>query len=303
MTTSPQTAPDLSDHIITLRPEELLGYREGLPVDLDPYDRIGMRHPRGRERYDFFKQPPDVLLIRILDGILRSESIHNPILVYRVSSERYGECWAVLDGVTRLTAIARARKIKPGLFESVPCVVFTGSRTEALIEMIRRNMDGVRAHMDWEEIADAIQRFLNSGWTIGEIASKLALPNMDGAKMGKLLMLRNNATAPLRQAIVSGKLKMEDAIHFADAPPIVQNEAARCAMEGAKQCVHDKDQIIAGCLKRFKPIRRNMQGVERYLGNNALANDEIIQALQSFAHELNNLEQALRKAYSSPLRS
>lgn len=300
-----------SDCLVYLPPESLLGWRSGRPVDLKPYEDIGFRHPRPAWRYDFESKAPDPELMTILDGIARSGSIADPLLVYRHESLPENS-YLVLDGMTRLTAVARMRLHDASCLRRLPCVVFEGTMHEALIAMVARNLRESKRRLSWSEEIGAYSRLLADGWETEEVVKALGPPRK-GLELNEHLAIMECATRELVAAIDDGRIEPKVAFSVCRWPDkkqlafIKEAEQALSAAAAGPQKARTKRQArsvqivtrqakLAECAKVAKSIHKQLQGIERFMSGRGLMTDGLRKALGEAAPVLGSINKMLDEA-------
>ncbi len=225
----------------TISPLALLGFIVGQPLNFKPYDKLGFNHPRNSNYYKLeFDAEGNVTngnpnMIEKFEGIRRSGKIDDPILVYPLNRVDGNTEILVLDGATRLSAIAYIQAQNPSAFVRIPINVFSGTEVEAMAEMVRRNLEDYSTALDDVDLMRSIKFFVNAGWTKDEISERLG---KDPVKWRATLDNYINAGEKLIPALVNawseGKLTRSAAFEAAKAPEEEQEAVAEQVASGEK---------------------------------------------------------------------
>lgn len=123
-----------------IKPEAILGFEFGREMKFEAYRELGILVPEDVCGRAAVRQRRLASITSIREGIRRSMSIDDPLLIWRFVTPRGVEEIFLLDGVLRLTAVAIIRSAFPTAFSRVPVMVFTGSKDAAIAESIRRRI-------------------------------------------------------------------------------------------------------------------------------------------------------------------
>jgi hypothetical protein len=221
-------------------PTALLGFREGDPVDFEPYNELGFPHPKAVNNGAYYdRENGDPTFMNIYNGIEAAEIIDDPILVYPYEHDGQLDL-VIIDGATRTSIIGYLRTSE--VFHRVPVSLFRGTPDEARAAMVRRNLENRERRMTGYEKTVAIHGLHKAGWTVQEIVERLHQKKSWGATAHLIITAANHAIPALWKAFEMGSLSLnafQKSAGTKDGEPVPEAdqkvaaaEALRLAKEG-----------------------------------------------------------------------
>lgn len=253
-----------------IHPEAILGFSIGEPLCFDKHLEVGLRHPKVRSYYEMQIQGEGDESYYVGDQKFRDLFVNiracgqflEPILVYL---DEETNSIAVLNGATRLSAIAYILADDASAFQKIPVRVFKGTKSEAQHQMIALNdADNFRPLTQYE-IMEAVYHLKSDEPNITDAQVCIMLgknPETYTPTLSTMRKVRQKTSAELRAQFALGNVNMNVMKKIADAgiPKSEQSEYVDRIKKGEKLTGSDiksNDDTVAA--KKIRPMGKIAQ--------------------------------------------
>lgn len=222
-----QAVKELRTHgVAMIPPEAVVGFRVGIWMDFDEYLRRGMTHPKSPSYYEQLDNisKADLVLVHVFESLKTSRQMDKPITVW-VLEERDKVELMCIDGATRLSCVGILRAYDSTMFERVPAALLVCDKSEAMIEMVRRNVAASAGRpLDAGEFAEAVVRMRQAGWNDQEVRQRLGISPRMSKYLERCLKLHERGVASLKAAVRAKKIPFYSALKICGLCPARQEE-------------------------------------------------------------------------------
>ena len=192
---------------------------------------------------------------------IKERGLINPIRVRvsRVTEE--GEKvrkYFLVAGFRRLRAILEIRKHDKQAFPTVPCTIFEGNETDALLDNLAENID--RRDLRPMDVAQRVVELKRMGVKLDAIATRVKL---SVAHLYNLSNVYQKGTKEVRELFDEGKINIQEAISLKNLDSEKQKEAA----EEIKATKSTKEKQAAIQKATGKPKMKNKKEIQGAIDN------------------------------------
>lgn len=203
----------------------------------------------------------DELEVSDLVQSIKERGLINPLRVRVVRITEGGEKvrkYYLVSGFRRLRAILEIRKRDKDAFSTVPCTIFEGNETDALLDNLAENID--RRDLRPMDVAQRVVELKRMGVKIDVIASRVKL---SVAHIYNLASIYKKGTKEVRDLFDEGRINIQEALSLKNLDSEEQKKATEeIKVAGSAQEKQEAVQKVTG-----KPKMRTKKEIQETVQN------------------------------------